>query len=84
MTSDRFHDTVLTVDYASPTAARRVARAIEPEIGDIDDDRSSVSLRRESNTVELHVTASDVVALRASLNTWLSLVQTAEAAGKLA
>lgn len=81
MPPDRSHDTVLAFEYPSPTAARTVARAVEPEIGDIDDDRSSVSIRRDGDTVELHVTASDVVALRASLNTWLSLVETAEAAG---
>lgn len=83
MTPDCAHDTVLTLDYPSSAQARRVERALEPEIGDIDDDRSSVSLQREESVLELHVEASDVVALRASLNTWLSLVGVAEAAGGL-
>lgn len=81
MTSDPPHETLLTFEYSSPEQARRVTRALEPEIGDIDDDRSSVSLSRDGDTLELHVVASDVVALRASQNTWLSLVGVAEQAG---
>ncbi|MFC7074153.1 KEOPS complex subunit Pcc1 [Halovenus rubra] len=83
MTRDR-HDTVLTLDYASIEQARRVTRAIEPEIGDIDDDRSSVSFSRHGGRLEIHIVASDSVALRASVNTWLSLVDVAERAGNVA
>ncbi len=84
MSSDRPHDTVLTIEYPSDTLARRVTRAIEPEVGDIDDDRSQVALSRHGNVLELHVVASDLIALRASLNTWLSLVDVAEEAGAVA
>lgn len=83
MTSDCAHDTVIAFDYPSSAQARRVQRALEPEVGDIDGDRSSVSLQREGSVFEVRVEASDVVALRASLNTWLSLVGVAEAAGDL-
>lgn len=81
MTVEDPHETVLTIEYPSETQARRVARTIEPEIGDIDDDRSRVTLARDGSVLKLHVVASDVVALRASLNTWLSLVGVAEDAG---
>jgi KEOPS complex subunit Pcc1 len=75
------HETRLSVEYPSPEHARRVERAIAPEIGDIDDDRSRTQLRRSGKTLTLVVEAADIVALRAGLNTWLSLVSVAERAG---
>ncbi|WP_302082497.1 KEOPS complex subunit Pcc1 [Salinibaculum rarum] len=75
------HDAVLTFAYEDAERARRVERAIRPEIGDIDGDRSTVSLDRESATLELTVHAADLVALRAGLNTWCTLVTVAEQAG---
>lgn len=83
MTADTPSETILTFDYASADQARRVARALEPEVGDIDDDRSRTTLSRDGRSLELQVTASDLVALRASLNTWLSLVSVAERAGNV-
>jgi KEOPS complex subunit Pcc1 len=78
------HDTLLAFEYDSAQQARRVARAVGPEVGDIDDDRSEATLARDGDTLEIAITASDVVALRASLNTWLSLVSVAEQAGAAA
>ena len=75
------HDAVLAFEYDDAQRARRVERAIRPEIGDIDDARSSVSLAREGATVELTVEAADLVALRAGVNTWCTLVAVAEQAG---
>lgn len=82
MTTD--HETLLSIEYTSPEEARRVARAVDPEVGDIDDDRSETTLSRDAETLKLAITASDPVALRASLNTWLSLVSVAEQAGDAA
>ena len=79
MTTD--HNTLLAFEYDSAQQARCVARAVDPEVGDIDDDRSEATLARDGDTLEITITASDVVALRASLNTWLSLVSVAEQAG---
>ena len=81
MTPDGPHETILTFEYSSAERARRVRRALEPEVGDIEDDRSEVRLTQDDMRVEVHVFASDLVALRASLNTWLSLVTVAEQAG---
>jgi KEOPS complex subunit Pcc1 len=75
------HEAELAVDYSSPQQARRVEQSIRPEVNDIDDDRSQTQLDRDGHTVALTVEASDLVALRASLNTWLSLVSVAERAG---
>lgn len=78
------HEAVLTFEYATPGSARQVERALLPEIGDIDDERSRTLMSRSDATVELRVEANDFVALRAGLNTWLSLVSVAETVGQTA
>ncbi|MEF8785767.1 MAG: KEOPS complex subunit Pcc1 [Haloarculaceae archaeon] len=75
------HDAVLTFEYDDAERASRVERSIRPEIGDIDGDRSTVSLTRDGATLELTVHAADLVALRAGLNTWCTLVTVAEQTG---
>jgi len=75
------HETRLSFDYESAERARRVERSIRPEIDDIADDRSRTRLQRSGETLEVVVGAADLVALRAGLNTWLSLVSAAERAG---
>lgn len=76
------HEAVLSFEYRSPERACRVERALRPEIGEIDDDRSSATLARDDSTLSVTVAASDLVALRAGLNTWFSLVTVAEAVGQ--
>lgn len=72
------HETLLTVQYDSPEQARRVQRSVAPEIDDIEGDRTTATLRRDGRTVEIRVEAADLVALRAGINTWLTLVGVAE------
>ena len=75
------HEAVLSFEYDSSNVARRVERSVRPELDDVDDDRSQASVERTGETLTLTVEASDLVALRAGLNTWLSLVSVAEATG---
>ena len=75
------HTAVFSLEYATPEYAQRVERAIAPEVGDIDDDRSQTSLSSTGRTLEISIEARDIVALRAALNTWFSLVAVAEQAG---
>jgi KEOPS complex subunit Pcc1 len=75
------HEFSVSVTYPSPAHARRVERAVAPEVGEIDDDRSETRLRRSEETLTLAVAATDLVALRAGLNSWLSLLDVAERAG---
>ncbi len=75
------HETRLTLRYSSSDRAHRVERAVSPELDSIDDDRSRTQLDRADETLTLVVEAADLVALRAGLNTWLSLVSVAEQAG---
>jgi|APHM01.1.fsa_nt_gi Uncharacterized protein conserved in archaea len=80
-TSSDVTKAVLELPYEDPAAARRVARSLAPEVGAIDNDRSTVQLTREDSTVEVYVSATDLTALRAGLNTWFRLVAAAERAG---
>jgi len=68
----------LVFDYPDPRAARLVARAVDQEVGEIDDGRTTARVSREGATLRVAVRARDLVALRAGLNTWASLVEVAE------
>ena len=57
--------------------ARALYRSVCQEMGDVGD-RSSVRVRlADDNTLLLEVTAADIPALRAALNTWLRLINIA-------
>jgi len=75
---DRAHDAVLRFSYESTGRARTVARAVSREVGEIEGDRSAATVSREGATVAVRVVADDLVALRAGLNSWGSLVEVAE------
>ncbi|GAA0232679.1 KEOPS complex subunit Pcc1 [Halobaculum roseum] len=72
------HRAVLRFPYPDQRRARTVHGAIAVEVGDIDDDRSTAAVDRAGDTVEVTVRARDLVALRAGVNTWTRLVETAE------
>lgn len=73
------HSASLEFDYPDERRARIVERSVAVEVGEIDDARSSVRVHREGRTVVVIVEADDLVALRAGVNTWIRLVETAEA-----
>jgi len=75
------HDAVFSLEYDDAESAGRVERALTPEIGDIAGDRTRVSVKRDDEEIEIAVEADDLVALRAGLNTWLTLVSVAESTG---
>lgn len=75
---NRPHLTTLTLEYANETAARRVERSLRQEVDEIDDNRSTTRLDRSGRAVEITIDAADLVALRAAVNTWLSLASVAE------
>jgi KEOPS complex subunit Pcc1 len=72
------HTAEFVFRYASPRAAALVAAAIDQEAGEIDGGRSSATVRREGEAVYVDVDADDLVALRAGMNTWSTLVEVAE------
>lgn len=72
------HRISLRFEYDDERRARLVERSVAVEEGEIDDDRSRATVDREGPTVAVEVVAADLVALRAGLNSWVRLVQTAE------
>ncbi|GAB7017877.1 KEOPS complex subunit Pcc1 [Halostagnicola bangensis] len=72
------HGATLEFDYESGTRARIVAESVSREIGEIDDERSRTTISRSDRTVFIEIEAADVIALRAALNTWFSLIDIAE------
>jgi KEOPS complex subunit Pcc1 len=75
------HSALFSLEYDDSGRAQCVERALTPEVGDIGGDRTRVSLVRDDMRIDIAVEADDLVALRAGLNTWLTLVAVAEAAG---
>lgn len=59
-------------------ADRSVYEALQPSTETAPDDRSSVDVAHDGDTLALEVEASDPSAMRAALNTWLRLVSVAE------
>jgi KEOPS complex subunit Pcc1 len=74
------HSTDLVFEYDSPAVARVVERSVAVEAGDIEGDRSDASVCRDGDTVRVTVNATDLTALRAGQNTWLTLLEVAERA----
>ncbi|GAB3026911.1 KEOPS complex subunit Pcc1 [Natronobiforma cellulositropha] len=72
------HTASLEFEADSTESARLLTASVAREVGQIDDERSATTIRREGSTVVCEVTATDVTALRAALNTWFSLVSVAE------
>ncbi|PSQ33284.1 KEOPS complex Pcc1-like subunit [Halobacteriales archaeon SW_12_69_24] len=71
---DRAHAADLRYEYGSGEAAVLVADAVRQEVGEIGGDRSTATIERDGRVVRVDVAADDLVALRAGLNTWQTLV----------
>ena len=78
------HSIGLSFAYDDERTARLVGAAVSVEEGQIDDDRSTARVRRDVETLHVDVFARDLVALRAGVNTWIRLVETAEDVCELA
>jgi KEOPS complex subunit Pcc1 len=77
------HHTLLTFEYGDERRASIVAASVMHEAGDIDGDRTRVSVTHETSVVEIDLEATDPVALRAAINTWCSLIEVAETVAAL-
>lgn len=75
------HEASLEYTYATTRRAAVVERSVRREVGEIEGDRAGAAVEREGRTVLVTVTATDLVALRAGLNTWQGLVDVAESSG---
>ncbi|ELY70631.1 KEOPS complex subunit Pcc1 [Natrinema versiforme] len=72
------HDATLEFDYETASRADLVAESVAREIGEIDDERSQTTIDREGTRISIEIDADDIIALRAALNTWFSLIDVAE------
>ena len=72
------HTAELRFDYRSPKAAATVAESVDQEIGEIEDDRAGATLSREAAELRIDIEANDLIALRAAMNTWGTLIEVAE------
>ena len=75
---DREHEVTLSFEYPDEPRARVVADALAPEVGDLDEARSTATVVRNGDVVRVLVAADDLVALRAASNSWSRLVTAAE------
>jgi KEOPS complex subunit Pcc1 len=74
------HEAEFSLSYSSCSEARIVERSLRPEVGDIQGERTRATLDRDGDLVTITVSAADLIALRAGLNTWLTLAGVAERA----
>jgi len=72
------HEAAFEFSYPSERRAEAIERAVAPEVGEIEGDRSRASVSRAGATLSVTIEATDLVALRAGMNTWCSLVSVAE------
>ena len=80
---DAPHEAELVFDQPDPGRARLLARSVAQEVDEIEGDRTQASVDVRENSVVVDVSADDLVALRAGINTWSTLVEVAERAASL-
>ena len=78
------HSATLSFVYPDQASASTVAAAVAVEQDELDDDRAGAAVARTDRTVEVTVDASDLVALRAGVNSWTRLVDVAERTDEIA
>ena len=82
--TDRAHETALHFSHSSDRRAAVIAASLDQEVGEIDDDRSAVSIDRSETDIVVTIEATDLTALRAAITTWIGLVDVAESVGSIA
>ncbi|WP_255152556.1 KEOPS complex subunit Pcc1 [Halorarius halobius] len=78
------HSAELLFAYETPEDAALVERSVRQEVGDIEGDRTTASVSLDGTDLAVRVDADDLVALRAGINTWSTLVEVAERVGGVA
>lgn len=72
------HEIVFDLEYGTDEQAQVIYQSVAQEIGEIDDDRSKTVIDLNGTSIEVTIVAADLIALRAAVNTWLSLIEVAE------
>ena len=55
-----------------------VGAAVQVEVNEVEDSRATASVTRQGPTVVVEIEAKDLHALRAGINSWTRLIDTAE------
>jgi KEOPS complex subunit Pcc1 len=74
------HEAELVFDYRTSERARLLARSVGQEVDEIEGDRTWATVGVRGASVVVDIAADDLVALRAGINTWSTLVEVAERA----
>ena len=74
------HEAELVFEYRTPERARLLARSVGQEVDEIEGDRTRAAVEARDRSVLVRVAADDLIALRAGINTWSTLVEVAERA----
>ena len=69
---------MLSFSYPTAGDATIVERSLSVEVDQLDADRSTAGVSRTDRRVDIEIRATDLVALRAGLNSWLRYVSVAE------
>jgi KEOPS complex subunit Pcc1 len=72
------HEASFDFEYNDQRTARLIERSIQPEVADLVDERSQTAVSQNERSLTVRIEATDLVALRAAMNTWLTLLDTAE------
>ena len=72
------HAADLVFTYDDARAAALIVDAVSQEVDEIEGDRTTATVARNGCEVRVDVEADDLVALRAGLNTWSTLLEVAE------
>jgi KEOPS complex subunit Pcc1 len=65
---------VLEIDLESSQMAETIKRALEPETDSVPSERSATRVRSEGTRLIIEITAEDLTALRAAMNSYLAWV----------
>jgi KEOPS complex subunit Pcc1 len=74
------HEAELVFEYSTSERARLLARSVGQEVDEIEGDRTRATVEARERSVIVDIAADDLVALRAGINTWSTLVEVAERA----
>ncbi|MHA1959076.1 MAG: KEOPS complex subunit Pcc1 [Candidatus Thorarchaeota archaeon] len=67
-------EATMTLDMGSPESARLILTALNPETNSSPAERAKVRLSAEDSNLVIAISASDITALRAAMNSYLAWV----------
>lgn len=72
------HSVELGFEFSTTERAETVSAAVRVEVNEVEDSRATASVTRQGPMVMVEIQAADLHALRAGINSWTRLIDTAE------